>query len=535
MEKGRYSQYYNSFGMYWGDQPGTAGPVYVGAFILFLFVLGWFVVKGPMKWVLLAATAISILLSWGHNFMGLTQWCIDNVPLYNKFRTVSSILVVAEFTIPLLAVMTLAKLIKDRKKDNGASSVPTFRMWKFYTALALTAGIALLFALFPGLFPSYTSLNEQAQLAQYPDILADLTTVRKVIFTADAWRSFFIVVVGAALLWLYLKNKLKAVPMLCMMTVLCLVDMYSVNKRYLNDNMFVMPEQITDSFVKTEADEQILKDTDPDYRVLNFTTNTFNENETSYFHKSIGGYSAVKLGRYQDLINTYIAPSGSGKLSEMQQVVKAFNDSRGDLTAIKGDSLFPVLNMLNCKYFILSGEGNRPFAVQNPFAMGNAWFVDQVMTVGSPNEEIAALGTADLRKTAVVDRTFAAVAGKVGTSTVHDSSSIIRLTAYEPNSLDYEATSPCGGVAVFSEVYYPGWTATVDGKPVELGRADYILRMCYIPAGRHTIHMEYKPSSITTTETIAYTAIGLLIIGFAVSIGVTIRRQFGKNTDKKKA
>ncbi len=535
MEKGRYSQYYNSFGMYWGDQPGTAGPVYVGAFILFLFVLGWFVVKGPMKWVLLAATAISILLSWGHNFMGLTQWCIDNVPLYNKFRTVSSILVVAEFTIPLLAVMTLAKLIKDRKKDNGASSVPTFRMWKFYTALALTAGIALLFALFPGLFPSYTSLNEQAQLAQYPDILADLTTVRKAIFTADAWRSFFIVVVGAALLWLYLKNKLKAVPMLCMMTVLCLVDMYSVNKRYLNDNMFVMPEQITDSFVKTEADEQILKDTDPDYRVLNFTTNTFNENETSYFHKSIGGYSAVKLGRYQDLINTYIAPSGSGKLSEMQQVVKAFNDSRGDLTAIKGDSLFPVLNMLNCKYFILSGEGNRPFAVQNPFAMGNAWFVDQVMTVGSPNEEIAALGTADLRKTAVVDRTFAAVAGKVGTSTVHDSSSIIRLTAYEPNSLDYEVTSPCGGVAVFSEVYYPGWTATVDGKPVELGRADYILRMCYIPAGRHTIHMEYKPSSITTTETIAYTAIGLLIIGFAVSIGVTIRRQFGKNTDKKKA
>lgn len=535
MEKGRYSQYYNSFGMYWGDQPGTAGPVYVGAFILFLFVLGWFVVKGPMKWVLLAATAISILLSWGHNFMGLTQWCIDNVPLYNKFRTVSSILVVAEFTIPLLAVMTLAKLIKDRKKDNGASSVPTIRMWKFYTALALTAGIALLFALFPGLFPSYTSLNEQAQLAQYPDILADLTTVRKAIFTADAWRSFFIVMVGAALLWLYLKNKLKAVPMLCMMTVLCLVDMYSVNKRYLNDNMFVMPEQITDSFVKTEADEQILKDTDPDYRVLNFTTNTFNENETSYFHKSIGGYSAVKLGRYQDLINTYIAPSGSGKLSEMQQVVKAFNDSRGDLTAIKGDSLFPVLNMLNCKYFILSGEGNRPFAVQNPFAMGNAWFVDQVMTVGSPNEEIAALGTADLRKTAVVDRTFAAVAGKVGTSTIHDSSSVIRLTAYEPNSLDYEATSPCGGVAVFSEVYYPGWTATVDGKPVELGRADYILRMCYIPAGRHTIHMEYKPSSITTTETIAYTAIGLLIIGFAVSIGVTIRRQFGKNTDKKKA
>ena len=529
MSKGQYSQYYNSFGMYWGDQPGTAGPVYVGAFILFLFVLGWFVVKGPMKWALLAATLISILLSWGHNFMGLTQWCIDNVPLYNKFRTVSSILVIAEFTIPLMAIMTLAQLIKDKR----ATNVVSFKMWKFYTALVLTAGVAFLFAVMPGLFPSYTSLNEQQQLAQYPDILADLTNVRKAIFTADAWRSFFIIIVGATMLWLFIKNKLKALPAVCMMTLLCLVDMYGVNKRYLNDDMFVMPEQINKAFVKTAADEEILRDTDPDYRVLNFTTNTFNENETSYFHKSIGGYSAVKLGRYQDIINNYIAPNTNRQMGEMQQVIKAFNESKGDLTQADGNRLFPVLNMLNCRYFILGGGEAQTFAVRNPFAMGNAWYVDNVKLVDNANQEIKALGTLDLHTTAVADKSFASVAAQAKNTATHDSLSTITLTHYEPNSLDYEASSPQGGMAVFSEVYYPGWTATIDGKPTELGRANYILRMAYIPAGKHTIHMEYKPASINTTETLAYIAIALLVIGFVASLTLTIKKQIKKTPESK--
>ena len=239
----------------------------------------------------------------------------------------------------------------------------------------------------------------------------------------------------------------------------------------------------------------------------------------------------MKLGRYQDLINNYMTPR-SGNLGEMQQVIKVFNDSQGDLTAVKGDSLFPVLNMLNCRYFILGGGSNRTFAVRNPFAMGNAWFVDGVKTVGTPNEEIAALGVTNLRKTAVVDTSFAAIAGNDAVVT-HDSSSTIRLTKYEPNSLDYKTSSPNGGVAVFSEVYYPGWTATIDGKPLEIGRANYILRMAYIPAGQHTIHMEYKPGSIKTTETLAYIAICLLIAGFAVSAGVTIKKQLKKNTDKQ--
>lgn len=517
MEKGQYAQYYNGFSMYWGDQPGTSGPVYVGAIILFLFVVGLFVVKGPMKWALVVATVISILLSWGHNFMGFTQFCIDHVPLYNKFRTVSSILVIAEFTIPLLAIMALVKIIKEKAEALGKN------MWKLYAGLALTAGVALLFAIFPGLFPSYTSLNEQEQLGQYPEILADLTNVRQAIFTADAWRSFFFIMAGAVVAWLYVKNKIKAIPAVCVITLLCLVDMYGVNKRYMNDDMFVMPEQIHSSFVKTPVDEQILQDPDLDYRVLNFTTNTFNENETSYFHKSIGGYSAVKLGRYQDIINRHIAP-------EMGAVIKAFNDAQGDISSVNGDSLFPVLNMLNDKYFIVgAGEGGQKFAVKNPFAMGNAWFVENVKFVSNANEEIEALSTENLHKVAVVDKAFESAIGNGAKTAPQDSTSAITLTKYEANALDYEANSKNGGLAVFSEVYYPGWTATIDGQPLEIGRANYILRAAYIPAGKHTIHMEYKPASIGVTETMAYIALALLILAFIAALGLTIRKEL-KNT-----
>lgn len=524
MENGEFAQYYNGFSMYWGDQPGTAGPVYVGAIICFLFILGLLVVKGPMKWALLVATVISILLSWGHNFMPLTQWCIDTIPMYNKFRTVSSILVIAEFTIPLLAIMALAKVLKEH------SSVLGKNMWKFHVSLGLTAGVALLFWLMPSLFPAYTSLNEQEQLAQYPQILADLTNVRQAIFKADALRSFIFIILGAAFVWLYAKKKINSAVALCGIIVLCLIDMWGVNKRYLNNDMFVMPEQIHSSFAKTPVDEQILQDPDLDYRVLNFTTNTFNENETSYFHKSIGGYSAVKLGRYQDLIDQHIAP-------EMSNVIKSFNDTQGDMASVKADSLFPVLNMLNTKYFIVgAGQDGQKFAVRNPHAMGNAWFVDGVRIVGSANEEIAALDTENLHKVAVVEKTFEPALGAGNKAIVHDSASTIKLTKYEPNELDYEATTPNGGLAVFSEIYYPGWTATIDGNPLELGRANYILRMAYIPAGKHTIHMEYKPASIGVTETLAFIAIALLILAFIAAVGLTIRKELNNkktNTDNE--
>ena len=510
MEKGQYSQYYNGISMYWGDQPGTSGPVYVGALIMFLFILGLFVVKGPMKWALLVATILSILLSWGHNFMGFTQWFIDNVPLYNKFRTVSSILVIAEFTIPLLAIMALARVLQERADALGKN------LWKFWTSLALVGGAALLYALFPSLNEPFASQNELAQLGQYPDILADITAVRKAIFASDAWRTLIYVLLGAVLVWLYAKQKIKAVIAVAALAVLCLIDMYGVNKRYLNDSMFVLPEDIQNSFVKTEADEQILQDTSLSYRVLNFTTNTFNENETSYFHKSIGGYSAVKLGRYQDLIDRHIGP-------EMNAVIKAFNDSQGDLTTVKGDSLFPVLNMLNDKYFIVSAGEGRKFAVQNPFAMGNAWFVNTINYVATPNEEIAALATTDLRTQAVADQTFRSVLHHSGSAVV-DSLAKVTLFSYQPNELEYEVESTTGGVVVFSEIYYPGWTATLDGQPLQLGRVNYVLRAAYVPSGKHVLHMEYKPASVTLTETIAYIAIVILLLIFIAAAVLTIRK-----------
>ena len=510
MEKGQFSQYYNGISMYWGDQPGTAGPVYVGAIIFFLFILGLFVVKGPMKWALLAATIISVLLSWGHNFMGLTQWCIDNVPLYNKFRTVASILVVAEFTIPLLAIMALARIIKVRTEALGKG------LWKFWLSLGLVGGAALLYALFPGLNEPYYSAGEYDQLSQYPEILNDVIGARKAIFVADAWRSLIYVLLGAVLVWVLAKRKLKSAYVVGGLAVLCLVDMYGVNKRYLNDEMFVVPEDISNSFVKTEADEQILQDKDLDYRVLNFTTNTFNENETSYFHKSIGGYSAVKLGRYQDLIDRHIGP-------EMNAVVKAFNDSQGDLATVKGDSLFPVLNMLNDKYFIFSAGEGRKFAVQNPFAMGNGWFVDGIKYVAKPNEEIDALSTVSLREEAVADQSFKNVLGEG--SAAADSLRKVVLTKYDANELEYEVESKNGGVVVFSEIYYPGWTATIDGQPLEIGRVNYVLRATRVPAGKHTVHMEYKPASVGVTETIAYIAIVLLLVVFVGAAVMTIRKE----------
>lgn len=520
MEKGQYSQYYGGISMYWGDQPGTAGPVYVGAIVFFLFILGLFVVKGPMKWALLVATILSVLLSWGHNFMGLTQWCIDNVPLYNKFRTVSSILVIAEFTIPLLAVMALAKIIKEKAEALGKG------MWKFWTSLGVVGGAALLYALFPDMNTPYYSATEYGQLSQYPDILNDIVGARKAIFTADAWRSLIYVLLGAAAVWLLAKKKVKTAYLVGALAVLCLIDMYGVNKRYLNDDMFVVPEDISSVFQKSAADEEILQDQSLNYRVLNFTTNTFNENETSYFHKSIGGYSAVKLGRYQDLIDRHIS-------KEMPAVINAFNDSHGDLTKVSGDSLFPVLNMLNDKYFIVSAGEGQKFAVQNPWAMGNGWFVDEVKYVDTPNQEIDALSTIGVRSKAVADKTFREVLGESNSSVAADSTKRIVLTKYEPNELDYEVESHTGGVAVFSEIYYPGWTATIDGQPLELGRVNYVLRAAKVPAGKHSIHMEYKPASIGVTETIAYVAIVLLLVAFVGMVIITVRKELKKEKDNE--
>ena len=503
MEKAdpNFMQIYQQMGQYWGDQPGTSGPVYVGAFVLMLFVLGLFIVKGPMKWALLGATVLSILLSWGHNFMPFTDFFLDYVPMYSKFRTVASILVIAEFTIPLLAMLALKRLV-DEPDLMGK------QMRWVYVSFGLTGGIALLFALMPTVFFSdFISAAELEALKGIPaDYLAplesNLRSIREGIFVADCWRSFWIIAIGMALLLLYRYRKLKAEYMVGAMVLLCLIDMWQVNKRYLNDGMFVEKSVREQAQPMTETDRLILRDKDLDYRVLNLASNTFNENETSYYHKSIGGYHAAKLRRYQDLIDNYIAP-------EMQQLMSALAKAGGDMTKVKGDSIFPVLNMLNAKYFIVPLQNNKTVPIQNPYVLGNAWFVDKLNYVNNANQELEALGKLNLRHEAVADARFKAMLGE---ATPQDSTSVVKLTAYAPNQLTYEVKSATGGVMVFSEIYYPEWTATVDGKPVEIGRADYVLRALKVDKGQHQVVLTFDPKSVKQTETVAYAAYVVLLL-----------------------
>ncbi len=521
MEKANPEFYpiYQQIGQYWGEQPGTSGPVYVGAFVLMLFVLGLFIVKGPMKWALLAATVLSVLLSWGRNFMPFTDFFLDYVPLYAKFRTVASILVIAEFTIPLLAMMALRRIVEDPQ-------VLTRNMRWVYVSFGLTAGVALLFALMPGFFfHDFISSSERVALGQIPDeyrhaLMANLTEMRQAVMTADCWRSFWIVTMGVVMLLLYRINKLKAAYMIAGVGVLCLVDMWQVNKRYLNDGMFVEKSVREAPQPMSHTDQLILKDKGLDYRVLNLATNTFNENETSYYHKSIGGYHAAKLRRYQEMIEAYINP-------QMSRIMKAVADSGGDMTRVNGDSLFPVLNMLNTKYIIVPLQGGQTVPLLNPYAYGNAWFVDRLTFADNANQEIERIGQIDLRHEAVADKRFADVLGE---AVAQDKNSVAKLLAYEPNQLTYEVSSDKGGVLVFSEVYYPGWTATIDGQPAELGRVNYILRALRVPAGKHQVKLAFFPKSVDTTETIAYVAYVVLLLIIVGGLYDTWRRKKNNQT-----
>ena len=511
-----FMQIYQQLGQYWGDQPGTSGPVYVGAFVLMLFILGLFIVKGPIKWALLAATILSILLSWGHNFMPFTNFFLDYIPMYSKFRTVASILVIAEFTIPLLAMMALKKIVDEPE-------LLTKKAKFVYISFGLTGGIALLFALMPTLFFSdFISSQEMEAFKSIPaeylsPLESNLRSIRESIFTADCWRSFWIIVIGTLLLFLYKFKKLKAEYMVGAIAILCLIDMWQVNKRYLNDEMFVEKSVREQAQPMTQTDRQILQDKSLDYRVLNLASNTFNENETSYYHKSIGGYHAAKLRRYQELIDAYISP-------EMQKMMPAIAKAGGDMTKVDGDSLFPVLNMLNAKYFIVPLQANQTVAIENPYVYGNAWFVDKVTYVKNANEELDALGKLNLRHEAVADARFQS---QLGESKNQDSTSIVKLTAYEPNQLTYDVRSATGGIVVFSEIFYPEWTATVDGNPVEIGRVDYVLRALNVDKGHHKVVLTFDPKSVKQTETVAYLSYGvlLLVVLFAV--------YFKRKEDKK--
>ena len=499
-------QLYDAIPQYFGTQPGTSGPVYVGAFVLFLFILGLFIVRGSMKWALLAATVLSVLLAWGHNFMGFTNFFLDYIPMYAKFRTVASILVIAEFTIPLLAALALKKMVDEPE-------VLTKQMKFVYISLALTAGVALLIALFPGMMEPFISDQERQMITSIQGmdgntanmILSNIAAMREAMVSADAWRSVIVILIGFALLFLYKMKKLRADYMVICMAVLCLVDMWQVDKRYLNDEMFVPKSERDMPHQATSTDLAIMKDKSLDYRVLNLASNTFNENETSFFHKSIGGYHPAKLRRYQEMIDAYIAP-------EMQAAMQAIAAKNGNMQEVDGAKVFPVLNMLNTKYFILPLQGGATMPLQNIYAQGNGWFVDKINYVADANAEYAGVGKIDVRHEAVADKKFESVLGKAQSN---DSTAKVKLVKYEPNNLQYTIDSKNGGVVVFAEIYYPGWTATIDGQPAELGRVNYILRALNVKAGKHTVVLDFHPTSISTTETIAYIAIVILLLAIA--------------------
>ena len=552
-----YMPVYQSLGQYWGEQPGTSGPVYVGAFVVFLFILGLFIVKGPMKWALFIATILSITLAWGKNFMPWTDLWLDYVPMYDKFRTVASILVIAEFTIPLLAMMALKEVVRPTpeplplgrgvagaenetgaKKANGNESLPSLtggaRGWVL--ALALTAGPCLLFWLMPDVFfGNYISSSESqmltsaAQQGYIPQemlapIMANLNDMRRAVFTADAGRSLAVILVGCAVLLALYFKKIKSWMAVACLIVLCTADMWDVNKRYLNDAMFSAPQPAQEFFQKTPTDETILQDTDLYYRVANLSVSTFNDNTTSYWHKSIGGYHAAKLRRYQELIEAYIQPQLIG-------LHMAAADAGGDLAQVNGDSLFPVLNMLNMKYAIMPLQGGQTTPLQNPWAMGNAWFVDNVLLADNADEELAALGAIDVRTTAVVDRRFSSLlpqglisAGGVKTDAqptlfLGERATGLTLTAYEANALTFEAENDCERLAVFSDIYYPGWQCTIDGQPADIIRANYVLRAVVIPAGKHKIDFSFDPQSLHATEAVANGALIALVLLFLCLLG----------------
>jgi hypothetical protein len=511
-----YGGIYSQIGQYWGEQPGTSGPVYVGAFVMFLFVLGMFIVKGPMKWALVAATLLSILLSWGRNFMGFTDLFLDYIPLYDKFRAVSSILVIAEFTIPLLAMLALKEviykpeIIREKKRE-------------FIASFVLTGGIALLFAVAPRLF--FSSFVSTMEMAAFQDgipqdqlvaFLTNLEDIRVSILTSDAWRSFFIVLVGVAILFFYSRKKINGKLTVIALVTLSLIDMWSVNKRYLYDDQFVDKSKQEITFNPTETDKYILQDRTLDYRVLNMASSTFNENNTSYWHKSIGGYHAAKLRRYQEMIEYHISP-------EINALFKEVSDASGDITKVD-PTKFSVINMLNTRYFIIPLQGGKTVPLKNPYTFGNAWFVKDVKYVENANQEIESIKGVDLQKSAIVDKKFAEAIKPVDV----DPMSTIKLISYEPNKLEYDVDSKTGGAVVFSEIYYPGWKSFIDGKEVAHGRANYILRAMNVPSGKHTITFTFDPDSIHVTETIAFLAIALIVIMCFAYISYIIFRRVKK-------
>lgn len=508
---------------YWGDQPGTSGPVYVGVIVMFLFVLGLFIVNDKIKWVLLAVTVLSIMLAWGHNFQWFTDIFIDYVPGYNKFRAVSMILVIAELAIPILAFLALNKMVTQPEVLQNRKP--------FYISLGLTGGVLLFFYMMPTAFFSFFSHYEDAQFRELQRtndtgrvllFMDSLEAVRIAIFKADALRSLLFVLLAAGLIFLYSLKKIKAGWLVAGITILIVIDMVGVNRRYLNNDNFTRARNVDVPFAASMANKLILEDLDPDFRVLDLTKSTFNDASCSYFHKSIGGYHGAKLQRYQDIIEFYLSPEigdlvnrlpGQKPQSQLQQILSEQS----------------VLNMLNMKYIILRPD-MQP--LPNGSAMGHAWFVEKIKIVNSPDEEIEALGMVDLRTTAIVDKRFENKLN--GTNYSGDKTARINLDSYAPNNLKYSYQSNKEKLAVFSEIFYSkGWNAYLDGEKVPYLRANYILRALVLPEGNHDIEFKFEPKVWVVGEKVSYVSSLLLILLLLGAVAYEVKLVVGSRKQKK--
>lgn len=499
---------------YWGDQPGTSGPVYVGAIIVFLFVLGLFVVKNKYKWILLAATVLSILLSWGKNFIGFTDFFLDYIPGYDKFRAVSMTLVIAEICMPLLACLALSKIIKHPEH---------LKLKYLYIAFGLTGGLCLLFILAPNIFFNFLSKEEAVQFHElisgkngmdYQILATQLENVRIAIFRKDTLRSFLFITVAAVLIFIFYKTRIKSSNdkiqkslwkpqfLYISLIILVIIDMYTIDKRYLNNNNFISKRQYDKPFVKSKADQLILQDPSFDYRVVNLTKDVFNDASTSYFHKSIGGYHGAKLHRYQDIISHYLS-------SEIKNFGKIFQNASTDRDIMEGLKKQKVLNMLNTKYIIYNPE-TRP--LMNPQAFGNAWIVNDIKWVDTPNEEIDAIATTDVRNTAIINREFQDKLSSYVPSNSKEGS--ITMNYYRPNEVAYNFNAHRDELVVFSEIWTSkGWRMYLDGVEHSILRADYFLRSALISAGNHEIMMRYEPKIWRIGNIIMFISSLIIILG----------------------
>ena len=521
---------------YFGNQPFTSGPVYIGAIIVFLALIGLFIIKNPIKWPIVIVTLLTITLAWGKNFMSLTDFFMHNIPGYNKFRAVSMILIVAELTIPLLAMLAINELFKiknwnDKIKLNLIKADLSLKKI-LITCLIIVGGFCLISYLFPDILNTFLADNEDKQLIEQAvsagnpenqvkpyvaELMPQLEIARKAIFKSDAFRSLIFILLAFGSLYLFYTNKIKKEMLITSLGIFILIDLWTVDARYLNDKSFITKEQNMQSITsKTAADDEILKDSDINYRVLNLTVNTFNDAATSYYHKSIGGYHGAKLKKYAELIDFHID-------NEIKSFYKDANKSFASDSAMK--VLFgnlQILNMLNAKYFILpGGENNAEIPLKNPMVNGNAWLVEKIVSVENANEEIISLGKINTKKEAVSQENFIKSLGlKLNYSAKGD----IKLISYQPNNLVYQSETSSEEFAVFSEIYYPkGWNAYIDGQLKEHASVNYVLRGLAIPSGKHKIEFKFEPVTYTNGNNIA--TIGSILLIITIGTGLFLNKK----------